>query len=59
MNYTCAVCGRPLEADTDHVKVNRTTVWIDAPDEMDAFMLHFRCAERVMGSWEKPALPTR
>lgn len=55
MNYTCAVCGRPLEADTDHFKVNRTTVWIDAPDEMDAFMLHFRCAERVMGSWEKPA----
>jgi hypothetical protein len=51
---TCAVCGRSVAPDTDHVVVEAETKRMRDRNEVDNYYLHERCAMNALGSWEKP-----
>ncbi|MFB6120968.1 MAG: hypothetical protein ABEJ68_07640 [Halobacteriaceae archaeon] len=51
---TCAVCGRGVAPDSDHVKVEAEAVKMRDRNDVDTYYLHDRCARRVIGGWRKP-----
>lgn len=56
MNYrpTCAVCGRSVEPDSDHVRVDAEWKRMHDRDDVDEFYLHKRCALNTIDSWRAP-----
>lgn len=52
---TCAVCGRTVPPDMDHVRLDAETVRTDDRNDVDDYVFHTRCWYGVAGSWRKPA----
>lgn len=54
MNFQpiCAVCGRDVAPDTDHVEVVVQHRRMEDRDEEETYYLHDRCAWNTLGSWE-------
>jgi hypothetical protein len=54
LSVICAVCGRGMEPDTDHVEVEVTHKRLEDRDEIEEYSLHDRCAWNTIDSWEEP-----
>lgn len=50
----CAVCGATIDPGNDHVKIDKERIRIGDRNEQDQYFLHGRCAQRVIGNWERP-----
>lgn len=54
MSHPCAVCGRGVEPDTDHVQIDAETIWMDDRNDQRSYILHLGCAMRTIDAWEEP-----
>ena len=52
---TCAICGRATPLDSDHARVDLTTVFTHAHNERDDYVLCRECTERIRETWSPPA----
>lgn len=51
----CAVCGRSVPLDQDHVEIDAETVWVDDRNDERQYVLHLDCAMRTIDAWTEPA----
>lgn len=51
----CAVCGRRVPLDEDHVEIEAEWVHTDDRNDLQSYLMHTPCALRVLDGWEKPA----
>lgn len=51
----CAVCGNRFEPDDDHVRVDAEHVRMDDRNDVEDYVFHPGCWERVSGGWMEPA----
>jgi len=51
----CAVCGRSVALDTDHVEIEAETYWMDDRNDQREYVLHLECAMRTIDCWTDPA----
>lgn len=54
MTVACAVCGRTVEPDRDHVVIEVTKRRIQDRDKPLEFYMHDHCARNTIGSWANP-----
>jgi hypothetical protein len=54
-SYTCAVCGRPVAPDSDHVEIEAEVVWMDDRNDRDEYIMHLDCALTTIDCWRDPA----
>ena len=51
----CAICGNRFEPDTDHVRIEGEHRLMNDKNQLDEFVMHRDCWNRLTEGWMQPA----
>lgn len=51
----CAICGGRMEPDTDHVEIDAERVRMRDRNDVDEYVMHLDCWDRLTKGWMDPA----
>lgn len=51
----CAICGTRFEPDQDHVRIEAEHKRMDDRNDLDEYVMHPECWQRLTDGWMEPA----